>query len=328
MREVDVAIVGSGPAGLSAAISSASEGYRTLVIDNAPSWGGQAGAATRIENVFGYPLGIPGKELMQRSVAQAQRLGAEFVRGRAVALTSRDRFAHILYEDGSDHAEQVAAKAIVLAMGVRYRRLDVGDAAKLEGKSVFYATSMSGDEICRLRPCVVVGGGNSAGQAAVHLSRYSPKVYLVVRGDSLEKGMSAYLSDRIKQTPNIEVMLETVISGLEERTDGAVDIVFDHDTPSMDERESYTTASAVFVMIGAEPNAEWTGLSTDEWGYIYAPEFTTWTPGPLPHNHIGGRHLPNVLAIGDIRSGSVKRVAAAAGEGATVMRHINRIMNS
>jgi thioredoxin reductase (NADPH) len=316
MREVDVAIVGSGPAGLSAAISSASEGYSTLVIDSAPQWGGQAGAATRIENVFGYPLGIPGGQLMERSVSQAQRLGAEFLKGRAVELLPDGGVLVRPYPE--DYGIEVRAKATVLAMGVRYRKLDVGDAKKLEAKSVFYATSMSGDEVCRLRPCVVVGGGNSAGQAAVHLSRYSPKVYLVIRGDSLEKGMSAYLSDRIKLTPNIDVRLNSEITGLTESPAG-VDVHIDDDMLCTD-----VTASAVFVMIGAEPNAGWTGLKTDDKGYIYAPDYTVFHK----ENMSVLRPIRNVLAIGDIRSNSVKRVAAAAGEGATVMRHINRIVNS
>lgn len=316
VKEVDVAIVGSGPAGLSAAISSASEGYSTLVIDSAEKWGGQASAATRIENVFGYPLGIPGVELMQRSVAQAQRLGSEFLRGQVQHLDANG----VLLVEG----QLVKAKAVVLAMGVRYRRLEVGDAAKLEGKSVFYATSMQGDEICRLRPCVVVGGGNSAGQAAVHLARYSPKVYLVIRGDRLDAGMSAYLADRIRQTPNIEVKLRSEVTYVGEQPDGSVEV--DLDTGGPNGYASAFVASAVFVMIGATPNAEWTSLALDEKGYIMAPDYVARTPGNL--RHANGRELANVLAIGDIRSGSVKRVAAAAGEGATVMRHINRIVNS
>lgn len=322
MKEVDVAIVGSGPAGLSAAISCASEGYRTLVIDAAAKWGGQAGAATRIENVFGYPLGISGQALIDRSVAQAQRLGAEFLHDRAIGFVSRPR-AGRESDPGLllDSDEVVVAKAVVLAMGVRYRRLNVGDAAKLEGKSVFYATSMNGDEVCRLRPCVVVGGGNSAGQAAVHLSRYSPKVYLVIRGAELGAIMSAYLTERIKQTPNIEVRLNTEIVDLKEDSTGSVVVDFNKPEPWM--TDIGVLASAVFVMIGAEPNAEWTGLQLDEKGYIVAPDFRA---------HQKGDSLSvlytNVLAIGDIRSGSVKRVASAAGEGATIMRHINRIVNS
>ncbi len=322
MKQVDVAIIGSGPAGLSAAISSASEGYSTLVIDAAEKWGGQAAASTRIENVFGYPLGIPGSTLTDMAVKQAQRLGVEFLRGKATTLTPNfdAKLAEIVLDRPDGRFEVIAAKATVLAMGVKYRKLDIGDSRKLEGKTVFYATTASSDEVCRIRPCVVVGGGNSAGQAAIHLSRYAPKVYLVIRGNSLEAGMSDYLSSRIKHTPNIEVRLNTQVDDVME--DGPDTVVWLADPLS----SQPITASALFVMIGAEPNTKWTGVKLDEKGYIYAPDYVAHHPEPhrlgwlVPHD--------NILAVGDVRAGSVKRVASGIGEGATIMRHINRIVNT
>jgi thioredoxin reductase (NADPH) len=332
VREVDVAIVGSGPAGLSAAISCAAEGFQTLVIDKAPTWGGQAGHATRIENVFGYPLGISGNLLARRSVVQAQRLGAEFLQNHAVDLAffqgRWDRPAVLLQDGGT-----VQAKAVVLAMGVKYRRLEVGDATRLEGEKVFYATSMQTDDICRIRPCVVIGGGNSAGQAAVHLSRYSPKVYLVIRGDRLGATMSRYLTDRIENTANIEVKLHTEVTYIGDQL-GGVEVGLTTGGPGG--YEGAVLASAVFVMIGAEPQAEWTGLSLDANGFLHAPDYATHRNAHTCRLHRQGidcgieelEPVDNVLAVGDIRSGSIKRVAAAAGEGASIMRRINRIMHA
>jgi thioredoxin reductase (NADPH) len=298
----DVIIIGSGPAGMSAAISSAAEGYKTLVVESGVL-GGQAFHSSRIENVFGYPGGVSGKVLMERSIEQAERLGVEFLQGTAVSL---DEFGTRKVGVGVD-CDVLFTKAAVIATGVQHRKLDAPGCVELEGKGVYYMTTPGNEEACTLRPAIVVGAGNSAGQAALHLARRSPKVIMVVRGRSIVDSMSAYLVERIAATPNIEVKYLASIQNCYD-TGNSIGVQLLQNTRQFD-----INAGGVYVMIGATPQSFWTGLQTDSEGYLVAPEMQT--------------SLPGVLAIGDVRYGSVKRVASAAGEGATVMRHVNRLVN-
>lgn len=315
MSDYDVIIVGAGPAGLSAAVSSATEGYRTLVLDRDPTWGGQVRHSSRVENVMGFPLGIPGKVLAERAVQQAERFGATFQVGRVMGLVpthpqpepgSHTPRIHALLTDG----EALSAKAVVLATGVQYRKLDAPGCVELEGRGVFYMHTPSAEEACSLRPAVVVGAGNSAGQAAIHLARRVPRVIMVVRGADITSSMSEYLVQRIRRTPNIEVMYHSRVARCERRDDTTLWVTINHGRSGS--RNLSTDVGAVFVFIGARPQSAWSNLTLDEEGYILAPDLMT--------------SMPGVLAIGDVRSGSVKRVASAAGEGAFAMRHINRLV--
>ena len=307
MKQHDVVVVGSGPAGISAAISSAAEGYRTLVIDSAQSWGGQAFHSSRIENVFGYPQGVPGKVLMDRSVQQAERLGVTFLRSRATAIEQMDGELWLGVGGRTDDAgPMVRTKSVVLATGVEYRRLDAPGCRELEGKGVFYMTTPGADEACAFQPAVVVGGGNSAGQAALHMSQRARKVLLVVRRGDIASTMSDYLVKRIERTPNIDIRYHTTIDRCYGR-----DYIAGVELHSPDAAEE-VKVGAVFVMIGAVPTVKWAPVDRDSDGFIVAPDLET--------------SMPGVLAIGDVRSGSVKRVASAAGEGAYAMRHINRLV--
>lgn len=307
----DVIVVGSGPGGMSAAISSAAEGYSTLVIDSAPQWGGQAFHSSRIENVFGYPQGIPGRELMERSVAQAERLGVQFQRGRAVDLLVDAKGLWLDVDDIRDgQPYSYTPKAIVLATGVEYRRLDAPGCRELEGKGVFYMTTPRAEEACTLKPAVVVGGGNSAGQAALHMAQRARQVILVVRRDNLTDTMSDYLVRRIERTPNISVWYRSQVTACYgDNYITHVDLV---QNGGEVEGPQLQAVGAVFVMIGAEPTVSWAPVLRDPDGFIIAPDLET--------------SMPGVLAIGDVRAGSVKRVASAAGEGAYAMRHINQLV--
>jgi len=308
----DAAIVGAGPAGLAAAVYAASEGLATLVLD-CRSFGGQAGASSRIENYLGFPTGISGLALMARAYNQAQKFGAE------IAIPDE---AQLLVTDGNrarfelklGNGETVQARCVVLASGARYRRLDIANLSDFEGTCVHYWASAVETRLCAGQEVALTGAGNSAGQAVVYLASKVKKLWMVVRGGSLEATMSQYLIDRIRGLPNVEVLTRTEICGLE----GADAILKRVRWKHRDTAEETTRdIGHVFSFIGADPNTDWlkdTGIHLDEKGFVVTG---------ADNNHLLSTNRDGVFAVGDVRCGSVKRVAAAVGEGSTVVSAIH-----
>jgi thioredoxin reductase (NADPH) len=313
----DLIVVGGGPAGLAAAVYGASEGLETVVVD-AVAPGGQAGRSARIENYLGFPAGISGDELAERAVLQAEKFGATIaVPAEAAGLEQEDGLHVVAMADG----ERLSGRTVVIASGVDYRRLDVPGLDALEGMSVFHAATASEARLCQGEPVAVVGGGNSAAQAALFLSDRAGAVRLIVREDQLARTMSRYLVDRIEGRRSIELLLHSevrealgypALEGL---------VVEDNRTG---ERQT-VAARALFVFIGAEPRVGWLGseIALDERGYIRtgADAFGSsevWQRARAPRTLQTSRS--GVLAVGDVRSGSIKRVAAAVGEGAMAVR--------
>jgi thioredoxin reductase (NADPH) len=305
----DVAIVGAGPAGLAAAVYAASEGLSVLVFD-CRSFGGQAGASARIENYLGFPTGISGLALMARAYNQAQKFGVEMAIPNEVV-----RLEDSLAPDGARfelvlaNNERVHARAVVIASGARYRRLDIANLPSFEGSSVHYWASPLEARLCAAQEVALVGAGNSAGQAAVYLATQAVKVWLILRGRSLDASMSRYLIDRIAAQPNIEVLTETGVIALEGQEGILETIRWRHLRTG---EETKRPIRHLFLFIGAEPNTAWlaqSGVLLDEKGFVRAEGNLR----PLETSRDG------VFAIGDVRSGSVKRVAAAVGEGAQVV---------
>ena len=309
----DVAIVGAGPAGLAAAVYAASEGLSVIVLD-CRAFGGQAGASARIENYLGFPTGISGMALMARAYNQAQKFGVEMAIPDEASLLGNGageggRTYHLRVGDGED----VRTRAVVVASGVRYRRLDVPNLAQFEGSCVHYWASPIEARLCAGQEVALVGAGNSAGQAAVYLSSRVRKVWLLARRGDLGATMARYLVERIGAQPNIEVLTETEITALEGREDTLEHVRWRNRASG----EEVTHAiQHLFLFIGADPNTDWLaecGVALDDKGFVR-------TGADIG----GGRHSletnrDGVFAIGDVRAGSVKRVAAAVGEGAQVV---------
>jgi thioredoxin reductase (NADPH) len=311
----DAVIVGAGPAGLAAAVYAASEGLSVLVLD-CRSFGGQAGASARIENYLGFPTGISGLALMARAYNQAQKFGVEMgIPNEAVRLQSGQapsgRFSLVLAND-----ERVTARAVVIASGARYRRLDIDNLSAFEGSSVHYWASPLEGRLCAAQEVALVGAGNSAGQAAVYLATHAAKVWMIVRGRSLESSMSRYLIDRIAAQPNIEVLTETAVSRLEGQG-GTLEAIAWRNLRNG--KETRLPLRHLFLFIGAEPNTDWLG----ECGVILDDKGFVRTDG---HTHPLETSRDGVFAIGDVRSGSVKRVAAAVGEGAQVVATLHAFL--
>jgi thioredoxin reductase (NADPH) len=306
----DIAIVGAGPAGLAAAMYAASEGLTVLVVD-CRAFGGQAGASMRIENYLGFPTGISGMALMARAYNQALKFGVETaIPDEAVRLgiAGEAPGAHYLLRVGED--ETASTRAIVIATGVRYRRLDMPNLAEFEGTCVHYWASPIEARLCEGQEVALVGAGNSAGQAAVYLSSQVRKVWILARGKNLAASMSRYLVERIEAQPNIEVVTEAVVSGLEGR-DGQLDAI----RWARGGEEERCPIRHLFLFIGADPNTDWlqqSGIALDAKGFVETGANGTGRH-PLETNR------PGVFSIGDVRSGSIKRVAAAVGEGAQVV---------
>lgn len=307
----DVAIVGAGPAGLAAAVYAASEGLSTIVLD-CRAFGGQAGASSRIENYLGFPTGISGMALMARAYNQAQKFGVEMVipdEAKLLGSASDRSGAHYTLAVGG--GETVRARSVVIASGARYRRLDMANLAQFEGTSVHYWASPIEARLCAGQEVALVGAGNSAGQAAVYLAAHVKKVWLLARGSSLDASMSRYLVERVSAQPNIEVLAETQITALE-GADGTLGKV------RWRNRDTETTRPIrhLFLFIGADPNTDWLaqcGVALDMKGFVRTGPDIGQERGALETNRGG------VFAIGDVRSGSIKRVAAAVGEGAQVV---------
>ncbi|HEY4943899.1 MAG TPA: FAD-dependent oxidoreductase [Rhizomicrobium sp.] len=307
-KTYDAAIVGAGPAGLAAAVYAASEGLSVIVLD-CRAFGGQAGASARIENYLGFPTGITGMALMARAYNQAQKFGAE--------MAIPDEVSNLAQVDGLFHLdlankEQVRARAVIIASGARYKRLAVDNLADYEGSHVHYWASPLEARLCAGQEVVLVGGGNSAGQAAVYLATQVKKVFMLVRGPGLKATMSRYLIDRIAAQPNIELVAHSEITQLQGHN-GALNAVCWTDRNSGLKTEK--PISHVFLFIGADPNTDWLkqcDVQLDDKGFVCsAPAH------PLETDHRG------IFVIGDVRAGSVKRVAAAVGEGAQVVSSLH-----
>jgi thioredoxin reductase (NADPH) len=311
-RVYDVAVVGAGPAGLAAAVYAASEGLATIVLDSRV-FGGQAGASARIENYLGFPTGISGLALMARAYNQAQKFGAEMaIPDEVAALTAPDGRASPHFVLQLRDGERVTTRAVVVASGARYRRLAVADLDKFEMSSVHYWATPFEAKLCAQQDVVLVGAGNSAGQAAVYLASQGAKVWMLVRRPSLSETMSRYLVDRITSLPNVEVVTGARVSGVE-GSNGILEAV--RWRVGATEEEVRRPIRHLFLFIGAEPNTDWlTGSSVA----LDAKRFV------LTGADSGGRHAletsrRGVFAIGDVRATSIKRVAAAVGEGAQVV---------
>jgi thioredoxin reductase (NADPH) len=319
-RVYDVAIVGAGPAGLAAAVYAASEGLSVLVLDYR-AMGGQAGASARIENYLGFPTGISGLALMARAYNQAQKFGVEMaIPDEVTGLecdTLADRFVLRLADN-----ERVSARAIVIASGARYRRPAVAELDTFEASSVHYWASPLEGELCNGQEVALVGAGNSAGQAVVYLASRAAKVWLLARGPSLEARMSRYLVDRVTGLANVEVLLHTQLTGLE-GANGVLHAIRWRQFPSVEEvRRSFRH---LFLFIGAEPNTDWlagSDVALDARGFVLTGPEAGANRRSLETSRAG------IFAIGDARSGSIKRVAAAVGEGAQVVAALHRYLST
>jgi|SRR5581483_9521544 len=317
-RTYDVAVVGAGPTGLSTAVYAASEGMSVIVLD-ARAFGGQAGASARIENYLGFPAGISGQSLTGRAYVQAQKFGARMsIPCEAVRLDRGISTFHLHLADG----RRIEALTVVVATGARYRRLDVPNLQDFEGRGVWYWASPIEARLCRDEEIVLVGGGNSAGQAAVFLRNFAAKVWMLVRGPSLAQSMSQYLIDRIRAVDKIEVLTQTEVVALHGSREKQLERVRWRNNVTGEETEK--PIRHLFLFIGAEPASAWlrdSGVAVDSKKFILTGSDV---PGIARSNNGSSRPLSletsvlGVFASGDVRSGSVKRVGAAIGEGAVV----------
>jgi thioredoxin reductase (NADPH) len=312
----DVAVVGSGPAGLSTAVYAASEGLSVAVCDTR-SFGGQAGASARIENYLGFPTGISGHALTARAFNQAQKFGAEImipVEVHALDCSRPDGSFGLKLENG----DVLRARSVVVASGARYRRPEIENLSDFEGRGVWYWASPIEARLCAQQEVVLVGGGNSAGQAAVFLSGHARKVHMVIRGGGLGASMSRYLIERIEAAPNIELMFNAEVTGLQGGQDGSLTRV--RWRSRLSGEDSLLDVRNLFLFVGADPATGWLegcGVVVDRAGFV-----VTGAPDKNSEARIASpleTSVPGVFAVGDVRSGSVKRVGGAIGEGAQVV---------
>ncbi len=326
-RTFDVAIVGAGPAGLATAVYAASEGLSAIVFDKL-AFGGQAGASARIENYLGFPTGVSGQALAGRAFVQAQKFGAEFAIPIEIDRIDCAEVPIALYPtDG----RKVRARAVVVAAGARYRRLSISNVRDFEGRGVWYWASPIEARMCRSEEVVLVGGGNSAGQAVVYLSGFAKKIWMLVRGPSLAETMSRYLIDRIAATANVELLCETEVAALIGSPEGRLDRVRWRNRATGEETER--GIRNLFLFIGAEPATDWLrdcGVDLDGNGFAKTGSEALASAARSSHDvraptaHQTSR--VGVFAVGDARSGSVKRVGAAIGEGAAVVAELHAFL--
>ncbi len=317
----ELAVVGAGPAGLTAAVYAASEGLDTVLLEQAIS-GGQAGTSPLIRNYPGFPHGISGGDLMERTCEQAWLMGAHIVFSQqAVALERCNKHRVVRLLDGSE----VGARAVVIATGIEWRRLGVPSVEALVGHGVFYGAAVGESRAMQDQDVFIVGAGNSAGQAAVHLARHARTVTLLVRRHSLAKSMSSYLVRAIESTPKIIVRPRTEVVG--GAGDGRLELLTIADRA--DDTVEQVPAAALFLMIGAEPHTQWLpdAIARDEQGYLVTGPELRAQPGALWHEARDPfpleTSMPGVFAAGDVRRDSIKRVASAVGEGATAVRLVH-----
>ena len=323
-RIYDVAIVGAGPAGLATAVYAASEGLSVIVCDSS-AYGGQAGASARIENYLGFPTGISGQALTGRAYVQAQKFGAEVA--IPVEVTGLDCTGSP-FSLSLANGRSIKAQAVVVAAGARYRRPAIPRLQDFEGRGIWYWASPIEARMCRKEEIALVGAGNSAGQAAVFLSGFAAKVFMLVRGDGLAATMSRYLIDRIEAQPNIELWCRTEITQLTATPEGRLERIRWRHAPTGAETER--AIRNVFLFTGADPATEWLrdcGVGLDEKGFVrtgpQSEAACAAENGNLRGPLLLESNVPGVFAVGDARSGSVKRVGGAIGEGAAVVAQLH-----
>jgi len=327
----DLVIVGGGPSGLAASVYGASEGLRTLMVErDAP--GGQAGLSSKIENYLGFPAGLSGADLARRAVAQAKKFEVEIVSPQVVSsLRVEGSTPIVTLSDGSE----LRSNVVLLATGVQWRRLDVPGIDRLVGAGVYYGGTLAEAFFCHDEDIYLVGGANSAGQAAVYFSRYARTVTMLVRGESLDEGMSRYLIDQINKTPNIKVRLRTTV--VEAHGESRLEAITISDSAT-NQKETLST-NALFIFIGALPHTDWLEnvVQRDDHGFILTgPDLPRGeSNGHFPKNWMLNRDpfwlessQPGIFSAGDVRHGSVKRVAAGVGEGATAVQFIHQFLAS
>lgn len=326
-RVYDVLVVGAGPSGLATAVYAASEGLSVLVVENR-AFGGQAGASARIENYLGFPTGISGRALAGRAFVQSQKFGAEVAIPACADQLLCDQYPlRLTMTDGA----RVQARAVVLACGARYRKPELDGLERYEGCGVYYWASPLEAKLCQGEEVVLVGGGNSAGQAAVFLSAHAARVHMLIRGPGLAASMSSYLIERIAATPNIELHTHTALTALE----GDGECLRGVRWQRKGEAELGKAVRSVFLFVGADPNSGWLadcGVQVDQHGFIMTGTDVMMArcrvtgqmlnPDGSLHGHLETT-VPGVFAIGDVRAGSTKRVAAAVGEGAAVVAQLH-----
>lgn len=322
----DLVIVGAGPSGLAAAVYGASEGLDVLILEsNAP--GGQAGSSSKIENYLGFPTGVSGQELAARAYAQAQKFGAQLQIAKGAKKLACERKP---YGIEMDSKQRVLARAIIIATGAEYQRLSLENLAQFEGAGIYYGATFVESQLCKGEEVIVVGGGNSAGQAAVFLSQTARRVHLLVRSDGLSETMSRYLIRRIEQTENIDLRVHTEIVALE--GNGHLQSLSWRNNQT--ENTETHSISHVFVMAGASPNTTWLDgcVTLDAKGFIKTGQDLTpddllaagWPLARTPH--LLETSLPGVFAVGDVRGGSIKRVASAVGEGSIAVAFVHQVL--
>jgi thioredoxin reductase (NADPH) len=323
----DLAIVGGGPAGLAAAVYGASEGLHTVIIEReAP--GGQAGMSSRIENYLGFPTGLSGGDLARRAVVQAQRFGVEILSPQeALALRTEGSYRILKLADGSE----ISCHALMIATGVQWRRLEAPGMDRLHGAGVYYGGGATEALSCKGEIVYVVGGANSAGQAAMNFARYAERVVMLVRADSLSRTMSQYLIDQIQQTPNIQLWTHASVSEVHGDTHLEEISVLCTDTDKIER----VPANAMFIFIGALPRTDWLAnvVERDEYGFILTGPDLLWA-GARPKGWALDRdpflletNIPGLFAVGDVRHGSVKRVASGVGEGSVAVQFIHQYLS-
>jgi thioredoxin reductase (NADPH) len=323
----DLAIVGGGPAGLAAAVYGASEGLHTVIVEReAP--GGQAGMSSRIENYLGFPTGLSGGDLARRAVVQAQRFGVEILSPQeALGVRTEASYRILKLADGVE----ISCHALMIATGVQWRRLEAPGIDRLQGAGVYYGGGATEALSCKNEIVYVVGGANSAGQAAMNFAKYAERVVILVRGQSLSSTMSQYLIDQVKQTPNIQVWAHASVAEAHGETHLEEISVLCSDTKKVER----VPASAMFIFIGALPRTDWLGdlIERDDRGFILTgPDLIRdgerpkgWTLDRDPF--LLEANVPGIFAVGDVRHGSVKRVASGVGEGSVAVQFIHQYLS-
>ncbi len=312
----DVLVVGGGPAGVAAGVYAGAEGLSAIVIDEL-AIGGQAGTSSRIENYLGFPTGISGADLLWRGEVQAMKFGTQFAMPRSVKSLNRHEDGYFIAQIDDD--SNICARSIIIATGVQYRRLPLERLSEFEGAGVYYAATEAEAKFCADSEVIIIGGGNSAGQAAMHLCRTAKHVHLFVRGKSLATSMSEYLSSRLKAEPAVTIHFQTQVKAL--HGDDALREVTFHNGEN--EETKTICCGGLFVMVGAAPNTSWLpdNVQLDDKGFVL-------TGAAVEKNTSFETSVDGIYAVGDVRAGSVKRVASAVGEGSVVISHIWQYVNN